>query len=137
MPGSEYFDHANKSLFVAVQIETVEALAALESSARLPGIDALVIGPADLSSSMGMPGQLRHPKVLDAIATISARARKAGMSVGIGMGPDAEYAEQVARLGVQWIQCGGDFSFMLRAADAVYQQVRDRLAVDAPKQPSR
>jgi 2-keto-3-deoxy-L-rhamnonate aldolase RhmA len=127
MPGAEYFAHANKSLFVAVQIETLEAFEALDKIIAIPGLDSLVIGPADLAGAMGHPGELRHPRVLEAIATVSKRARQAGLSVGIGMGPDAEYAEQVARLGVQWIQCGGDFSFMLRAVDQLYKQVRQRL----------
>jgi 2-dehydro-3-deoxyglucarate aldolase/4-hydroxy-2-oxoheptanedioate aldolase len=124
----DYFEVANRSVFVVVQIETMEAFRELDTILRIPGIDSLVIGPADLAGSMGVPGELRHPRVLEAIGTVSARARKAGLFVGIGMGPDAEYAEQVARLGVQWIQCGGDCSFMVQGIDRLYQQVRSRLS---------
>ncbi len=96
-------------------------------SCRLPGIDSIVVGPADLSGSMGMLGQLSHPRVVEAIQTIAARAKQAGLFVGIGMGPSTDYAVQAARLGVQWIQCGGDFSYMVSAADSLYQGIRRRL----------
>jgi 2-keto-3-deoxy-L-rhamnonate aldolase RhmA len=128
--GTAYLEQANRDLFVAVQIETAEALAALDALVRLPGLDSLVVGPADLAASLGIPGQLLHPRILEAIAAISTKARAAGLSVGIGMGPDIEYAVRVAGLGVQWVQCGGDYSFMLRAADTVYEKIRRRLSED-------
>ena len=53
------------------------------------------------------------------------------------MGLDAEYATQVARLGVQWIQCGGNCSCMIRAADALYQSIRSRLNDGPPAKPGR
>ena len=60
------------------------------------------------------------------VAEICTKARKAGVSVGIGMGPDADFALRVARLGVGWIQFGGDVGFMLRGVDSVYPEVRNR-----------
>jgi 2-keto-3-deoxy-L-rhamnonate aldolase RhmA len=125
---ADYLAAANREVFVAIQIETVAALESLDAIVRVPGIDSLVIGPADLAGALvGAPGQVEHPKVMDAIATICSRARAAGLSVGIGMGPDVEYATRVIKLGVQWIQCGGDCGYMIRAADAVYENIRGRL----------
>ncbi len=133
-----YLAAANRDVFVAVQIETAAALEALDAIVRVPGIDALVVGPADLAGALaGAPGQVEHPRVLEAIATICARARGAGLSVGIGMGPDVGYATRVARLGVNWIQCGGDCGFMIQAADAVYREVRGRLADGTTGKPGR
>jgi 2-keto-3-deoxy-L-rhamnonate aldolase RhmA len=124
-----YLAAANREVFVAVQIETAVALESVDAIIRIPGIDSLVVGPADLAGALaGAPGQVEHPKVMEAIASVCARARAAGLSVGIGMGPDMEYAMRVAKLGVQWIQCGGDCGFMIRGAEAVYQSIRGRLA---------
>jgi hypothetical protein len=53
------------------------------------------------------------------------------------MGPDAEYATRVAKLGVQWIQCGGDCGFMIRAADTLYQVIRRRLEEGTPNKAGR
>jgi 2-keto-3-deoxy-L-rhamnonate aldolase RhmA len=126
---ADYLEAANRDVFVAIQIETAAALEAVDAIVNVPGIDSLVIGPADLAGALvGVPGQVQHPTVMDAIATICASARAAGLPVGIGMGPDVEYAIRVAKLGVQWIQCGGDCGFMIRAADAVYQSIRGRLS---------
>ncbi|MBY0523787.1 MAG: hypothetical protein K2R98_10340 [Gemmataceae bacterium] len=130
----EYLQSANSQVFVAVQIETREALEALDAIAQIKGIDSLVVGPADLAGSLlGLPGQVNHPKILESISRIVAKARQAGLTVGIGMGPDADYAQRVAQLGVQWVQCGGDLSFMIRAADALYQDIRRR----SEKEPER
>ncbi len=135
---ASYLSACNRDVFVAVQIETAAALEAVDVIARVPGLDSLVVGPADLAGSLvGAPGQVDHPKVLEAIATVCTRARAADLSVGIGMGPDVEYATRVARLGVQWIQCGGDCSFMIRAADTVYQNIRSRLHEATPAKPGR
>ena len=128
---TDYLAHANENIFVAVQIETVEALDALDAIVQVPGIDSLVIGPADLAGALvGLPGQVTHPRVLESIATICSRARQAGLSVGIGMGPDADFAVRVAQLGVQWIQCGGDVSFMVRGVDDLYHSLRQRMKED-------
>jgi 2-keto-3-deoxy-L-rhamnonate aldolase RhmA len=133
-----YLAASNRDVFVAVQIETTAALEAVDAIVRVPGLDSVVIGPADLAGALvGAPGQVEHPKVIEAIATACARARAAGLSVGIGMGPDAEYATRVARLGVQWIQCGGDCSFMIRAADTLYQGIRNRLKEGTTARPGR
>jgi 2-keto-3-deoxy-L-rhamnonate aldolase RhmA len=123
-----YLEAANREVFVAIQIETAAALEAVDAIVAMPGIDSLVIGPADLAGALaGAPGQVEHPKVMEAIARICGRARAAGLSVGIGMGPDVAYATRVAKLGVQWIQCGGDCGFMIRAAEMVYQEIRGRI----------
>jgi 2-dehydro-3-deoxyglucarate aldolase/4-hydroxy-2-oxoheptanedioate aldolase len=133
-----YLAAANREVFVAIQIETAEALEAVDAIVRVPGIDSLVIGPADLAGALaGAPGHVEHPQVMDAIATVCARARAVGLSVGIGMGPDAEYATRVAKLGVQWIQCGGDCGFMIRAADTLYQGIRRRLEEGTPNKAGR
>jgi len=126
---AKYLEHANDNVFVSVQIETAEALEALDAIVKIPGIDALVVGPADLSGALlGSPGQVSHPKILEKIGLICSKAHQAGMSVGIGMGADMDYAVKVAQLGVNWIQCSGDCSFMLAGVDSLYKGIRERLA---------
>jgi 2-dehydro-3-deoxyglucarate aldolase/4-hydroxy-2-oxoheptanedioate aldolase len=137
-PLADYLEQANQGVFLAVQIETREALDAIDAIVKVPGIDSLVIGPADLAGALlGMPGQVTHPKILESIGRICTRAREAGLPVGIGMGPDRDYALRVAQLGVQWIQCGGDVSFMIQAADATYQSIRNRCKEEAAARTGR
>jgi 2-dehydro-3-deoxyglucarate aldolase/4-hydroxy-2-oxoheptanedioate aldolase len=125
--GADYIRHANEHLFVAVQIETVDALNELDAIVHVPGLDSVVIGPQDLSGSMGILGQLSNPQLMEAVAKIVRTAREAGLYVGIGMGPSDEYAQYAAKLGVQWIQCGGDFSYMISFVDQLFARIRKGL----------
>jgi 2-dehydro-3-deoxyglucarate aldolase/4-hydroxy-2-oxoheptanedioate aldolase len=127
--GDEYIQHANENLFVAVQIETIEAVEQLDEIVLITGIDSLVIGPYDLSGSMGMLGQVRDPKVIDVIKGVIAKAKQAGLSVGMGMGANSDYAMQARELGVNWVQCGNDFEYMNRFADELFGSVRKKLSI--------
>ena len=124
--GREYLDHANKQLFVIAQIETVETLDAIDEIVQIEGLDSLIIGPNDLSGSMGMLGEIQHPRVLEAISIIAEKCKAEGKYLGIGMDNDPEYAVKVAQLGVQYIQCGSDFGYMLRFCDQLYAEIREK-----------
>ena len=128
--GPEYVARANGQLFVTVMIETAEALESIGRIVAVPGLDSVVIGPMDLSGSLGVLGEIEHPRVVAAMEEIVARARAAGVSVGAGMGVDAEYACTLARRGVQWIQMGGDCGHLVRSAEEVHGEVRRRLRAE-------
>ncbi len=129
--GSNYVRRANENLFVSVQIETREALEALDEILAVPGLDSVVVGPWDLSSALGRLGDVEHPDVISAIETIARKARGAGMFVGAGMGPDADYALKMARRGIQWLQVGGDCGYLINEADRIRESVRGRLGEEA------
>ena len=122
-----YLADANRRVFVAIQIETAEAYAALDAILDVSGFDSIVIGPNDLSGALGLMGQLDHPKIVEAVGSIASRTRAAGRYVGIGMAPDVEHAFRAARQGVQWVQFGGDCGFLIDSADRLYARVRERM----------
>ena len=68
---------------VVVQAESREALQNIEAIARVPGVDAVFVGPYDLTASLGIPEQFDHPNFLAALATIVLACREAGMPLGI------------------------------------------------------
>ena len=70
MPLDEYLKAANDETVVVVQIEDMEAADNVEEIAEVAGIDVLFVGPADLALSLGVPGQVRHPKVLEVIRRV-------------------------------------------------------------------
>lgn len=76
-----YLSDANNSL-VILQLEGVEILEDLESILDVPGIDIIFIGPYDLSASLGLPGQVEHPKVLEVMKQIICRAKEKGIAIG-------------------------------------------------------
>ena len=77
-----YLTTANKLISVVVQLETDDAVGRLEEIAAVDGVDALFIGPADLSASMGHVGQLNHPAVVDRMAQAVRRAKECGKPIG-------------------------------------------------------
>ena len=126
--GREYVARADASLFVSVMIETVEAVEVIEEITRIPGLDSIVLGPNDLSGSLGVLGEVEHPTVLEAQKRVIAAARSAGIFVGSGMPVDPDYACAQAERGVQWLQIGGDCGYLVQFAENMATSVRSRLA---------
>jgi 4-hydroxy-2-oxoheptanedioate aldolase len=125
--GKDYVERANRDLFVCVQIETAEALAEIDDIVALPGIDSVVLGPWDLSGALGVLGEPEHPRVVEAIERVVAKARSAGKFVGAGGAADLGYASRMAGRGVQWLQWGGDYSYMVAYFDNAVGQLRAAL----------
>jgi 2-keto-3-deoxy-L-rhamnonate aldolase RhmA len=121
-----FVDEANASIFVAVMIETAEAYEAIDQIVAVPGLDSVVLGPADLSWSLGARGDVENPKVVAAIETIIAKARAAGLFVGAGMGPDVDFAYRMAQRGVQWLQVGLDCAILIKQVDQIRSSFHSR-----------
>ncbi len=76
MPAAEFTKKANAENITLIQIETLQAVEECEAIAAIDGVDALFIGPADLSQSLGVTGEFFHEKCLNAIDKIAAACRK-------------------------------------------------------------
>lgn len=122
--GPDYFRAANEGTFVSVQIETVSAYEELDSILAIPTLDAIVIGPYDLSGSMGILGQLDHPKLLAVIEETAGKARAKGLSVGWGMSPQPEILPRLFQWGINWMQYGNDFAYLAQAVEASFKTAR-------------
>jgi 2-keto-3-deoxy-L-rhamnonate aldolase RhmA len=119
----DFLRSANATIGVIVQIETPQAAARLEAIAAVPGVDALFVGPADLSGAMGLPGQQTHPEVMAAMADAAQRARRVGKPIGtVGGTPD-----QVTRyraMGYDYVAIASDLGLLMRGAQAAVQALR-------------
>ncbi|HUT37546.1 MAG TPA: aldolase/citrate lyase family protein [Planctomycetota bacterium] len=78
-----YLSERNAASALIVNIESTPALAALDEILAVPGLDAVLIGPHDLTCSLGIPEQYRHPRFDEAVRTIVRKARAAGVGAGI------------------------------------------------------
>jgi 2-dehydro-3-deoxyglucarate aldolase/4-hydroxy-2-oxoheptanedioate aldolase len=107
----EYVAHANRELIIMAQIEHIDGVRNLDSILGVSGIDAIFIGPYDLSASMGLTGQVKHPEVVQAIRQIRTKCRDAGMPYGI-FGSNAEALKQEVRDGCNFVLCGVDISLL-------------------------
>ena len=79
----EYTEWANRELMTIVQIESEEGVNNIEQILSVKGIDAIMIGPADMTYDMGIPGQIHHPRAEEAFREIIRQCNKYGVAPGI------------------------------------------------------
>jgi len=112
----EYVEKAESSIFKFLQIEHIDAVNCLEDIVKIDGLDALIVGPMDLSGSLGKLGRTRDPEVLAALDRIADVALTANIPFGFSFG----YVEQDI---IDWIRRGatifsiaGDGSYLANGA---------------------
>ncbi|HRP04128.1 MAG TPA: aldolase/citrate lyase family protein [Opitutaceae bacterium] len=116
---------ANEDVLVAVQIEHVDAVAAIDSILSVPGIDAVFIGPYDLTASMGIPAQFTHPDYLDARAKILSACARNGIVPGIhAVSSDPEAAEKLIREGYRFVAFSLDITLIATACTTALTRLR-------------
>jgi len=120
MPLQEYIEAANRETFIIIQLEQPSAVDQVDSIAAVPGVDILMLGPADFSVLSGIPGQVEHPLVSDARKKIAAAARNAGINWGTTCGSRREIEESL-ELGARFICYGADILSVKQG----FEQVRD------------
>ncbi|WP_439520777.1 aldolase/citrate lyase family protein [Hydrogenophaga sp.] len=118
-----YVHEANAQVCVLVQAETVEAMRNLDAIAATPGVDGVFIGPADLSASMGHPGNAGHPDVQAAIFDGIARIRAAGKAPGI-LATTEQLARQWLEAGAQFVAVGADTMLLAAGATSLLAQYK-------------
>jgi 4-hydroxy-2-oxoheptanedioate aldolase len=97
-----YLKEANRRTLLIIQIEGKKGVENLDDILLVKGLDTIFIGPYDLSQSLGVPGEIDHPKVTEKIKEVVGKVRKAGLSLGIYV-DDVETAKRWINLGVQFI----------------------------------
>jgi 2-dehydro-3-deoxyglucarate aldolase len=119
----EYLESANREISVVVQAEHRDAIANIESIVRVPGVDAVLLGPYDLSASLGKMGKVDDPVVVDAIRRVTGVCRAAGMPLGFFGVSAAAVAPYVAD-GYTLIVAGVDTLFLGSGARALLDDLR-------------
>ncbi len=119
----DYIHDANREMCVIVQAETSLALENLSAIAGTQGIDGVFFGPADLSASMGYPGEANHPEVVRAIKEGLGTVRAAGKHAGL-LCLDPRDAKAYLADGASFIGVGVDTLLIGNAARALAAQYR-------------
>ncbi|EMR72390.1 putative aldolase citrate lyase family protein [Eutypa lata UCREL1] len=128
---TEYLQHANDSLLTMVQIETKEALDAVDDIADVHGVDVLLIGPFDLGNNIGHPilNGVIKPELQLAMDRILASAKRAGKKAGF-FATSPEQAKEYAEKGFDMISAALDVT-LLQASLA--RTVNTAKGLEAPK----
>jgi len=122
----DYLHEANDGTLTLAMVETPAALASVDAIAATPGIDALFIGPYDLSTALsgGKAQDVQAPEVERAIDQICAAAKKAGKIPGIYCG-NAARARDMAKRGFKFITIGSDLALLREGAAAQLKALKN------------
>jgi 4-hydroxy-2-oxoheptanedioate aldolase len=122
LPREEYFSRANEILII-IQLEGKEAILDIDNILKVEGIDIIFIGPYDLSQSLGVPGQVSHPLVIEAMNDIVKRARALGIVVGT-FTDTPQSAEMWKKAGVQYISYSVDVGIFTNACSQLVKELK-------------
>lgn len=114
----DYLARAHELVSLTVQIETVDGLAAAADIAAVDGVDAILVGPADLAASMGLLGRQNHPDVVAAVEGVIRAGREAGTPVGVNAF-DPATADRYAEAGAAYVLVGSDVTLLARASEGL------------------
>jgi len=123
-PMAAVMEHLNRNTLAVVQFETVAALERAEQLLGVNGVDVAMIGPADLSVSLGCPGEFTAPQLVGAVQRFIRQCERAGVIPGIHC-RDAEQAEYWARQGMRLVGAGGEHRLLLERARQVVQALHE------------
>jgi 2-keto-3-deoxy-L-rhamnonate aldolase RhmA len=110
--------HINDNVLVVLQIETQRAVDAREELLAVPGIDAVVIGPVDLSISLGVPGDFQNPKMVEAIEAIRDTCERRKVVPGIQT-RNLALAEFWRDRGMRFLGCSSETGMLLERATEI------------------
>lgn len=125
-----YVKNANRDTLVIVQIEHIDGVNNIEEILSVPGIDGTFIGPYDLSLSLGIPGQLTHPKLVEAKEKVLKAVLKKGLAAGIHfVQPSTAVSdcEAAVKAGYTFIAVGTDILFLGDSARSMQSSLKKSL----------
>lgn len=110
----KYKDWVKHSSIVIVQIEHIEAVRNLKEILSVDGVDAFIVGPYDLSGSLGKPGEFKDAKVIGALEEIIAVSKKVKAVPGFHVvTPDCKQLKEKIRQGYRFLAYGFDALFLI------------------------
>ena len=120
----EIREHQNRESLVIAQIESVRGLEAIDEIVKVDGLDALLLGPADMSISLGVAGQWDHPKLWSAIDRVIEACNNAGRWPSIHV-RNAEFAVKAIKQGMKLVSCGADSALLWGGVSSVAKALQD------------
>lgn len=122
----DYVSRANDEVTLVVQAEHIEAVHHIEEIVAVPGIDAVLVGPYDLSASLGKLGQVDDPEVRAAIDRVTQSCLAAGVRLGI-FGMTAAAVKPYIEAGYTLIVAGIDTVLLWQAAAALLADLKQEV----------
>jgi 2-keto-3-deoxy-L-rhamnonate aldolase RhmA len=125
---AEIIEHQNRNIVAVVQFETRVAMDRADELLSVPGVDIAMVGPADLSISLGVPGDFDNPLMISSISALIEKCNRHGVVPGIQTRSVA-MAKAWAERGMRFVGAGAEHALLLeKAKEAVAQLNQVRLA---------
>jgi 4-hydroxy-2-oxoheptanedioate aldolase len=124
----QYLERRNDDTILIANIESVPAIQRLDDILSVPGLDAVLIGPHDLSCSLGIPEQYDHPRFDEAVRTIFRIAREHHVGAGLHFWLSLEMEVAWARAGANLIMHSSDMTAFSRTLKTEIAQLRATLS---------
>jgi 2-keto-3-deoxy-L-rhamnonate aldolase RhmA len=119
----EYMQSHNENLLTVVQIETEDAVEIADDIVSVDGVDAVMMGPADLSQNMGIPGEFDHPRMEVAYQKVIDACNRHGVAPGIHFG-DMKLAQKWVRRGMRFMTFQFDSQLLQGAFERAVEDLR-------------
>jgi 2-keto-3-deoxy-L-rhamnonate aldolase RhmA len=119
---AQMVEHFNANTLVVLQIETLRAVEARDELLSVAGIDAVMVGPVDLSISLGVPGDFQHPKMVDAMEKI----RDSCVAHGVAPGTQTRtlaLAKFWRERGMRFLGCSSEIGMMFERATELAKEL--------------
>jgi 4-hydroxy-2-oxoheptanedioate aldolase len=122
----EYLRMANEEVAILLQVETTRALERVDELARVDGVDALFIGPFDLSVDMGIPGRVWDPLIREAYSKVIAAGQRNDVAVAIQLF-DVDQAGELIREGVRYLSFSSDVNMLIDYVAGAAKTIREEV----------
>jgi 2-dehydro-3-deoxyglucarate aldolase/4-hydroxy-2-oxoheptanedioate aldolase len=127
---AEIIEHINRNTLAVVQFESATAIERADELLSVKGLDIIMVGPADLSISLGVPGQFDHPRLVEAIDRLVAKCRQHGVVPGIQTRSVAMAKFWAAR-GMRFVGASAEHALLLEKARESVADLRSAVAAQA------
>jgi 2-keto-3-deoxy-L-rhamnonate aldolase RhmA len=118
----------NDEIMTVVMIESADAVRNAGAIAAVPGIDVLLFGSFDLTTALGIPGQMGHQKLIDAYRIVGEACQEHGKIMGMGGINNNEDAARYIAMGSRFVLTGSDHNYVIDGAAAKAKFMREQLA---------
>jgi len=117
VPLGEVNKESNAATVLIAMLETPEGVTNADAIAATPGIDVLLIGSNDLCTAMGIPGELKNPKLRAAYQSTAKACKAHGKHLGVGgIRGDGEHVAELVKLGARFVIAGSDLQYLIKSA---------------------
>jgi 2-keto-3-deoxy-L-rhamnonate aldolase RhmA len=131
---ADYVPYANANILNIIQIESKRAVENIEALIAVPGVDGVIMGMDDLSLSLGVPGDTRHPLAVEMLERVVQACQKRGMPWGLHI-PDTERLETWIKRGMQLVTFSSDIWMLQQVLRQDVKILRKAIAAQTAIQP--